>query len=84
MDLIAYFAQIEIVSGAIGALTLIGLFLVAIYILSGFRIVKEWERAPVLRLGRYIGLKGPGWFWILPGIDKIPQIVTTRIQTYSF
>ncbi|MHA2307029.1 MAG: SPFH domain-containing protein, partial [Candidatus Hodarchaeales archaeon] len=38
----------------------------------------------VLRLGRYIGLKGPGWFWILPGIDKIPQIVTTRIQTYSF
>ncbi|WP_455140551.1 SPFH domain-containing protein [Candidatus Hodarchaeum mangrovi] len=61
-----------------------GGLLVLIYVLSGFRIVKEWERAPVLRLGRYTGLKGPGLFWILPGIDRIPNIVTTRIQTYSF
>ncbi|MHA1330518.1 MAG: SPFH domain-containing protein, partial [Candidatus Hodarchaeales archaeon] len=63
---------------------IIGFFFVLIYLLSGIRIIKEWERAPVLRLGRYIGLKGPGLFWIIPGIDKIPQIVTTRIQTYSF
>jgi regulator of protease activity HflC (stomatin/prohibitin superfamily) len=62
----------------------IAFILIAIYLLSGIKIVKEWERAPVLRLGRYTGLKGPGMFWILPGIDKIPQIVTTRIQTYSF
>ncbi|MHA1974735.1 MAG: SPFH domain-containing protein [Candidatus Hodarchaeales archaeon] len=63
---------------------IIGIFFILIYILSGLRIIKEWERAPVLRLGRYTGLKGPGLFWIIPGIDKIPQIVTTRIQTYSF
>lgn len=58
--------------------------LILIYILSGIKIVKEWERAPVLRLGRYTGLRGPGIFWIIPGIDKIPSIVSTRIQTYSF
>ncbi|MHA2244041.1 MAG: SPFH domain-containing protein [Candidatus Hodarchaeales archaeon] len=62
----------------------IAIILIVIYFLSGIRIVKEWERAPVLRLGRYTGLRGPGIFWIIPGIDKIPQIVTTRIQTYSF
>ncbi len=86
MNFIAYFTQdmFAIFSGTLGAIALIGVFLLAIYLLSGFRIVKEWERAPVLRLGRYTGLKGPGWFWILPGIDKIPQVVTTRIQTYSF
>ena len=60
------------------------LLLIAIYFLSGIRIIKEWERAPVLRLGRYLGLKGPGVIWILPGIDKIPSIISTRIQTYSF
>ncbi|PWI49082.1 peptidase [Candidatus Heimdallarchaeota archaeon B3_Heim] len=63
---------------------LFGLILVLIYLASGIKIIKEWERAPVLRLGRYQGLKGPGFFWIIPGIDKIPSIISTRIQTYSF
>jgi len=34
--------------------------IVAIILLSGIRVVKEWERMPVLRLGRYMGLRGPG------------------------
>ena len=34
------------------------LFIVLIILLSGIRIVKEWERAPLLTLGRYKGLKG--------------------------
>jgi len=64
-----------------GALILI---IVLLYLLSGIRILKEWERAPVLRLGRYSGMKGPGVIWIIPGIDRIPQKVSTRIQTYAF
>ena len=80
-----YFTQGLDTFGAIGgAIVIIGFFLILIYFLSGFKIVKEWERAPVLRLGRYRGLRGPGWFWILPGIDKIPQVISTRIRTYSF
>ncbi len=63
---------------------IIAIVLISIYLLSGIRVVKEWERAPVLRLGRYTGLRGPGIFWIIPGIDKIPSIISTRIQTYSF
>lgn len=68
----------------LGVIIIIAFFLVLIYFLSGIRVVKEWERAPVLRLGRYTGLRGPGIFWIIPGIDKIPSIISTRIQTYSF
>jgi regulator of protease activity HflC (stomatin/prohibitin superfamily) len=67
-----------------GIIVVFAVILIAIYILSGIRVVKEWERAPVLRLGRYTGLRGPGIFWIIPGIDKIPSIISTRIQTYSF
>ncbi|NHJ03020.1 MAG: slipin family protein [Candidatus Heimdallarchaeota archaeon] len=80
----SFFAQSAADLGFLGILGFIGLIFLVIYLLSGIRIVKEWERAPVLRLGRYIGLKGPGLFFILPGIDRIPTIISTRIQTYSF
>ncbi len=57
---------------------------VVILVASGIRVIKEWERAPVLRLGRFTGLKGPGLFYIIPFIDKIPNIVSMRIQTIPF
>lgn len=57
---------------------------VVILIASGIRVIKEWERAPLLRLGRYTGLRGPGLFYIIPFIDRIPNIVSTRVQTVPF
>jgi regulator of protease activity HflC (stomatin/prohibitin superfamily) len=60
------------------------LLFVVIIVASGIRVIKEWERAPVLRLGRYTGLKGPGLFYIIPFIDRIPNIVSTRVQTFPF
>ncbi len=58
--------------------------IVVIILLSGIRILKEWERAPVLRLGRYTGLKGPGVVYIIPFISKIPFIISSRLQVMSF
>jgi len=63
---------------------IIVLLFVVIIVASGIRVIKEWERAPVLRLGRYTGLKGPGLFYIIPFIDRIPNIVSTRVQTFPF
>ena len=60
------------------------LLFVVIVVASGIRVIKEWERAPVLRLGRYTGLKGPGIFYIIPFVDRIPNIVSTRVQTFPF
>ena len=60
------------------------LFFVLIIVLSGIRVIREWERAPVLRLGRFIGMKGPGIFYIFPFVDRIPNIVSLRVQTIAF
>jgi regulator of protease activity HflC (stomatin/prohibitin superfamily) len=59
------------------------IFLIII-VASGIRVIREWERAAVLRLGRFIGLKGPGIFYIIPFIDRIPNIISTRVQTTPF
>jgi regulator of protease activity HflC (stomatin/prohibitin superfamily) len=48
------------------------------------RVAKQWERAVVLRLGRYIGLRGPGLFWIVPFIDSVTKWIDQRVITTSF
>ena len=39
------------------------------------RVAQQWERAVVLRLGRFIGLKGPGLFWIVPFVDVVARSI---------
>ena len=49
-------------------------FIVAIFLISAIKILREYERAVKFRLGRYAGIKGPGIFLIVPGIDKIMKV----------
>ncbi len=58
--------------------------LVALFFLSGIRVLKEWERMPVLRLGRYVGLRGPGLAYLVPLIDRAPVRISTRLDTIQF
>jgi len=71
------------VSPAVGWLIGLAIFL-AIVIASGIRILREYERGVVFRLGRLIGAKGPGLFYIIPVIDKMIKIdlrvVTMDVQ----
>src|SRR5947209_3699896 len=48
------------------------------------KVAKQWERAVVLRLGRYVGLRGPGLFWIVPFLDTVSSWVDQRVITTSF
>jgi regulator of protease activity HflC (stomatin/prohibitin superfamily) len=48
------------------------------------KIAKQWERAVVLRLGRYTGLRGPGLFWITPFIESVSLYIDQRVVTTSF
>jgi regulator of protease activity HflC (stomatin/prohibitin superfamily) len=48
------------------------------------KVAKQWERGVVLRLGRYIGLRGPGLFWIVPLVDDVARWVDQRVITTSF
>jgi regulator of protease activity HflC (stomatin/prohibitin superfamily) len=61
-----------------------------IWILAGLflsqspKIAKQWERAVVLRLGKYTGLRGPGLFWITPFVETISIYIDQRVITTSF
>jgi len=48
------------------------------------RVASQWERAVVLRLGRYRGLRGPGLFWLVPFVDSVSAWVDQRVMTTSF
>jgi regulator of protease activity HflC (stomatin/prohibitin superfamily) len=60
----------------------IGLIVLALIILipMAVKIVKEWERGVILRLGRLVGAKGPGIFFIIPFVDRMIK-VDLRIVT---
>ena len=57
---------------------------VALFLLSGIRVLREWERMPVLRLGRYVGMRGPGLIYLIPLIDRAPLKISTRLDTVQF
>jgi regulator of protease activity HflC (stomatin/prohibitin superfamily) len=54
-------------------LCLVGLF-VATIAWSAVKVVNEWERGVILRLGRLVGVKGPGLFFIVPVVDKMLKV----------
>jgi regulator of protease activity HflC (stomatin/prohibitin superfamily) len=48
------------------------------------QVAQQWERAVVLRLGRFVGLRGPGLFWIVPLADRVSSWIDQRTITTSF
>ncbi len=48
------------------------------------KIARQWERAIVLRLGKFIGQRGPGLFWIVPFVDTVTAWIDQRIVTTNF
>jgi regulator of protease activity HflC (stomatin/prohibitin superfamily) len=58
--------------------------IIGIYVLLAFKVAEQWEKAIVLRLGRFIGLNGPGPFWIIPIVDTIPAWIDHRVMVTSF
>jgi regulator of protease activity HflC (stomatin/prohibitin superfamily) len=58
--------------------------LVGLLLAQSPKVCKQWEKAVVLRLGRYVGIRGPGLFWIAPLIDSISSWIDQRIITTNF
>ena len=54
--------------------------LIGLYFLFSIKVAAQWQKAAVLRLGRYIGLRGPGMFMIIPVIDSISGYVDQRVR----
>ena len=59
---------------------LVGGVLIGLYFLFAIRVADQWEKVAVLRLGRYIGLRGPGVFHIIPVVDTLSRYVDQRVR----
>lgn len=61
---------------------MVGLFFLLILLTNIFKVLKEYERGVIFRLGRLISTKGPGLIVLIPGIDKMVR-VDLRVITYD-
>jgi regulator of protease activity HflC (stomatin/prohibitin superfamily) len=59
-------------------------FVGGVFLSQSPKIAKQWERAVVLHLGKYTGLRGPGLFWIVPFVETISIYIDQRVITTSF
>jgi len=59
-------------------------FIIAAFVSSSVNIANPWDKAVVLRLGKFQALRGPGLFFIVPVLDTIPYWIDTRVITTSF
>jgi SPFH domain / Band 7 family len=60
------------------------MLIVGAVLMQSPRIAQQWERAVVLRLGRFAGLRGPGLFWVVPFVDRVSSWIDQRTITTSF
>jgi regulator of protease activity HflC (stomatin/prohibitin superfamily) len=63
---------------------LVAMLIVGVSLMQAPRIAQQWERAVVLRLGRFVGLRGPGLFWVVPFIDSVSSWIDQRTITTTF
>lgn len=71
-------------SAALAPVYWMGAMIIAIYLLFAIKVAQQWEKAVVLRLGRFVGLKGPGLFWIVPILDSTPVWIDHRVMVTPF
>jgi len=71
-----------IVSGS--PVPVIGMAILGVVAMQSPRVTAQWERAVILRLGKFVGLRGPGLFWIVPFIDTVSSRIDQRTITTSF
>jgi regulator of protease activity HflC (stomatin/prohibitin superfamily) len=84
-------AIVAVLAG-LGALAILGglgvlgavLIAVALVVLAAVKMAQQWERAIILRAGRFRAVKGPGLFAIVPVLDSVAAVIDTRVRTTQF
>src|SRR5450631_4140216 len=54
-----------------------------LYLLFAIKVVQQWEKVALLRLGKYVGLRGPGWFHVVPVFETISTYIDQRVRVHS-
>jgi regulator of protease activity HflC (stomatin/prohibitin superfamily) len=60
------------------------LIVLAVIVLAALKMAKQWEQAVVLRAGKFLAVRGPGLFWIVPVLDSVTALIDTRLRTTQF
>ncbi len=63
---------------------LVGVNLIGLFLLFGVKVADQWEKAVVLRFGRFVGLRGPGLFLIVPIVDRASAWIDHRVMVTPF
>jgi len=91
--LAAVMAGLVAAAGVAGALYLLAVpgflgglvgVVICLFLAASIKYADQWERAVLLRLGRYRGLRGPGYFTVIPILDRVSYHIDTRIRTTAF
>lgn len=91
--LAALLAGLVAAAGLAGALFLVGIAPplagvagagLGLLIAGSIKYTDQWDRAVLLRLGRYRGLRGPGYFAVIPVLERVGYLIDTRIRTTAF
>jgi regulator of protease activity HflC (stomatin/prohibitin superfamily) len=72
------------ISDAVVTAVALPLVLLGGYFMAALKMANQWEKAVVLRLGKFHGLRGPGLFWIIPVFDSIPTWIDHRVMVTPF
>ena len=72
------------VSDLITSAVVLAMTAIATYILFALKVASQWQKAVVLRLGKFHALRGPGLFWIIPILDTIPTWIDSRVMVTPF
>jgi regulator of protease activity HflC (stomatin/prohibitin superfamily) len=56
---------------------------IGLYLLFSIKVVQQWEKVALLRLGKYAGLRGPGWFHMVPVFETISAYIDQRVRVHS-
>jgi len=87
---IAVFVVLAVVDVVLSILEVLNVYgglagmVIAVAVAASIRIANHWEKAVVLRMGKYIGLKGPGIFLIIPVLDRVYKYVDQRVRVTDF
>jgi regulator of protease activity HflC (stomatin/prohibitin superfamily) len=57
-----------------------GSLLVGLYLMFALKVADQWEKAVILRFGKYRGLRGPGLFVVIPVVDVVSHLVDQRVR----
>ena len=88
LTLAAIVAAISMDEAGYGDVTILWVFfpiiLLGLILMYALRVARQWEKVVVLRLGRFLGLRGPGLFWLWPVIDTVGVWIDQRVMVSPF